>query len=390
MGNQINANGSRPSQRVRRPKPRGFSGGLVLLLLWITIGSTDLAAVGSRQTENLILITLDGLRIEEMFAGIDLKVLRLINKKGKLEDYPLYRKFWAPTPRQRRTKLMPFFWGTWMKKFGSIFGNRSRNSNVLISNRHRFSYPGYSEILTGEAHDDVIDSNENRQNPFPTVLDFLRDRLSLAPDKVGAFASWETMRWIATHQEGSITANAGYEAYSHPQAEQLNRLQFETMTPWASVRHDFYTFELAMIYLRSYQPRIFFLSLGETDDWAHEGNYGRTLEALRQSDDRIRQLWDYLEATPQYQGKTTIVLTTDHGRGTAREWRHHGSKIKEAAYCWVAIVSPDLDARGEWSDTKPIYLNQIAATLCSFLGIDYGASHPAAGRPIAEVLTKLR
>jgi len=54
------------------------------------------------------------------------------------------------------------------------------------------------------------------------------------------------------------------------------------------------------------------------------------------------------------------VLTTDHGRGTAKEWRHHGSKIKEAEYCWVAIVSPDLGARGEWSETKPIYLNQIA------------------------------
>ncbi len=178
-----------------------------------------------------------------------------------------------------------------MRESGSIFGNRSQSSNVLISNRHRFSYPGYSEILTGEAHDDVIDSNENRQNPFPTVLDFLRDRLSLTADKVGAFASWDTMRWIATHQKGSITANAGYEPYSHPEAEQLSRLQFETMTPWASVRHDFYTFELAMIYLKSHRPRIFFLSLGETDDWAHEGNYGRTLEALLQSDDRMRQLW---------------------------------------------------------------------------------------------------
>jgi len=185
--------------------------------------------VGSRQTENLILITLDGIRIEEMFAGIDLKVLRLVNKKGRLVDHPLYRKFWAPTPKQRRAKLMPFFWGTWMRESGSIFGNRSQSSNVLLSNRHRFSYPGYSEILTGEAHDDVIDSNENRQNPFPTVLDFLRDRLTA--DKVGAFASWDTMRWIATHQKGSITANAVYEPYSHPEAEQLSRLQFETMPP---------------------------------------------------------------------------------------------------------------------------------------------------------------
>ena len=48
-----------------------------------------------------------------------------------------------------------------------------------------------------------------------------------------------------------------------------------------------------------------------------------------------------------------------------------------------------MDVRGEWSDTKPIYLNQIAATLCSLLGIDYGASHPTAGKPIAEVAAQL-
>ena len=176
MRNDICAIGSRLFQRGRRSKSAGFRG--IFLLLWMTIGATHLTEAGSRQTENLILITLDGRRIEEMFSGIDLKVLRLVNKRVQLGENPLYRKFWAPTPQQRRVELMPFFWGTWMKEYGSIFGNRSRNSNVLISNKHRFSYPGYSEILTGEAHDDVIDSNENRQNPFPTVLDFLRDRLS--------------------------------------------------------------------------------------------------------------------------------------------------------------------------------------------------------------------
>ena len=37
----------------------------------------------------------------------------------------------------------------------------------------RFSYPGYSEILTGAAHDEVIDSNDNKRYPFLTVLEFL-------------------------------------------------------------------------------------------------------------------------------------------------------------------------------------------------------------------------
>ena len=69
---------------------------------------------------------------------------------------------------------MPFFWTEWMKAHGSIAGNRALGSRFGITNRHRFSYPGYAEILTGEPHDEVIDSNDNRRYPFPTVLDILQ------------------------------------------------------------------------------------------------------------------------------------------------------------------------------------------------------------------------
>ena len=66
---------------------------------------------------------------------------------------------------------MPFFWTEWMPAHGSIAGNRARGSRFGITNTHRFSYPGYAEILTGEPHDAVIDSNDNRRYPFPTLLD---------------------------------------------------------------------------------------------------------------------------------------------------------------------------------------------------------------------------
>ena len=71
---------------------------------------------------------------------------------------------------------MPFFWTEWMAGHGSIAGNRVLESRFGITNTHRFSYPGYAEILTGEAHDAVIDSNDNRRYAFPTVLDVLKRR----------------------------------------------------------------------------------------------------------------------------------------------------------------------------------------------------------------------
>ena len=71
----------------------------------------------------------------------------------RLDDQPIYKRFWAPTPEERRLKLMPFFWGTLMRDYGSIAGDPARGSRVHLTNAHAFSYPGYSEMLVGRAHD---------------------------------------------------------------------------------------------------------------------------------------------------------------------------------------------------------------------------------------------
>ena len=365
--------------RTRLKRNHSFIALLLGLILTASLSAAE------RNTQNVILITLDGARTQEIFGGLDLDILKSVVKKGRVEDRPAYRKYWAATPQERREKLMPFFWGTWMKKHGYIYGNRSLGSTVAITNQHRFSYPGYSEILTGQAHDDVINSNDNKRNPFPSVLEFLKKKLDLAAARVAAFSSWETMNWIAEHEEGSIPINAGFEAYQHPNASirELSQLQFETLTPWGSVRHDIYTFRFAMAHLKEYGPRVLYLSLGETDDWAHDGEYELVLEALHQTDERLRRLWEFLEAQSQYRGKTSIVISTDHGRGNGpADWKGHGKDVEGAQYIWLGIISPDSARRGEQANAGTVYQNQIAATLCRFLGIDYSEHNPTAGKPV--------
>jgi hypothetical protein len=337
------------------------------------------------KTENVILLTLDGARTQEIFAALDVEILKSLVRAGSLEEHPTYRKYWASTPQERREKLMPFFWGTWMTQHGYIYGNRLLGSIVQITNTYRFSYPGYSEILTGQSHDDVINSNANKPNPYSIVLEFLKRKLQLGPEQAAAFASWDTMSSIAEHEKGVLRINAGYQAYNHPDSSirLLSQLQFETLTPWASVRHDLYTFSFAMSHLRMYKPRVLYISLGETDDWAHDGRYDLVLEALRQTDNRLRQLWGFLQHDDQYREKTSIVLSTDHGRGNGpTDWRDHGKDVEGAQYIWLAVVSPDDPRRGEQKNCATVYQNQIAATLCRFLKLDYAENNPNAGSPI--------
>jgi hypothetical protein len=49
----------------------------------------------------------------------------------------------------------------------------------------------------------------------------------------------------------------------------------------------------------------------------------------------------------------------------------------------MAFISPGVPWRGEWRTPSTIYQNQIAATLCRFLNIDYSENNPNAGKPIA-------
>jgi Metalloenzyme superfamily len=365
---------------------------VALLLLFFTLTAVAFGQAGPPvNTKNVILITLDGARTQEVFGGLDLEVLKSKTKKGSVEETPLYKKYYAETPEERREKLMPFFWGALMKQHGSIAGNRSLGSEAMTTNKMWFSYPGYSEILTGQAHDDVINSNDKKRNPYASVLEFLKRKLKLDAKQVAAFASWDVMDFIAEHEAGSVTSNAGYEPYDHPDPEikLLSRLQSEAPTPWDSVRHDYYTFRFAMAHLKLYQPRVLYISLGETDDWAHDGRYDKTLEALERSDGYLRELWDYLQSNERYKGKTSIIITVDHGRGaTPQDWTDHGEKIPEARYIWAAFISPDSPLRGEWKNMETVYQNQIAATLCSLLNLDYAENNPSAGKPI-EIRQKM-
>ena len=85
---------------------------LRLTLLAIVAGDvTGHSQVSQAPPDNVILITLDGARIEEMFGGMQVGILQSTLREGqKVEDSPIYRRFWAESPEARREKLMPFFW----------------------------------------------------------------------------------------------------------------------------------------------------------------------------------------------------------------------------------------------------------------------------------------
>jgi hypothetical protein len=343
------------------------------------------AASGQTRTTNIVLVTADGLRWQELFGGID---QALMNEKaaGMEKAGPLKEKLWRDSPESRRRALMPFFWEK-LAPTGVVLGNVSKGSSVRVTNRFRVSYPGYAEILTGRAQDERIRGNAEVPNPVPTVLEFLREKLRLAPSQVALFASWSVFRHIGEHKPGSIFINAGYrQAGGSSRMRELSALQFRAMTPWDTVRHDYVTLEMALEYLRTEKPRVTYIALGETDDWAHDRRYDRTLQAVAYFDEALRQIAALIEESPSYRGRTALVITSDHGRGsTLEDWHSHGSKISGAEQIWIALFGPDMPARGEVASSAPVFQRDIAPTLLDVLGVDYREYEGVEGKPLKNV-----
>lgn len=338
---------------------------------------------GQRKTQNVFIITFDGLRWQELYGGAD---SLLINHGDYVRDVEgLRKRFWRATPEQRREALMPFFWTT-IAKQGQLYGNRKYDNKVNCSNTMWFSYPGYSEILCGFADDERINSNDKRDNPNVTVLEFLDNKPEFK-DKVAAFASWDVFPYIINEERSDLPVNAGYEAATGDLSERekfLNIMQAQIPQRWGSVRFDAFTHHYALEYLNKYQPRVVFIGYGETDDFAHDGRYDSYLKSAWQTDRFIKELWDWTQAQPQYKDKTTFIITTDHGRGTIpiESWRSHGNKINGADQIWIAIMGPDTPALGEVKSPGQLYQNQIAKTAAALLGVEYDAK--GAGREIGK------
>jgi bisphosphoglycerate-independent phosphoglycerate mutase (AlkP superfamily) len=129
------------------------------------------------------------------------------------------------------------------------------------------------------------------------------------------------------------------------------------------------------------------MGYGETDEWAHAGRYDRVLRSTRAVDDYLRELWAFVQSHPDYRGRTTLIVTTDHGRGrTIRDWGNHGREVEGAEEMWLAVIGPDTPALGERRNAASLTQSQIASTVAALLGHDWRRAEPRAAPPIADVV----
>lgn len=338
-------------------------------------------------TRNVIFIVTDGMRWQEVFRGAD--SLLLNRSAGGVEDTAsLRRDFWRGTVPERRAALMPFLWGT-IAREGQLYGDRDSGSTAAVTNGLKFSYPGYNEMLTGRP-DPRIDRNDYGPNPNATVLEWLNGRAGFE-GRVAAFGTWEAFDDIFNRGRSRMYVRAGWEAPFPPRGSAadslIDALYAGTTRYWTDLAWDALGHAAAMDYLASRRPRVLFIGYGETDEWAHEGRYDLYLRAAHHVDAFLAEVWRTVQSLDGYRGHTTLIITTDHGRGEGpARWRDHGRTVDGAEDIWIAVLGPDTPALGVLSHAAPVTQSQLAATVATLLGADYARAVPGVAPPLAPAL----
>ncbi len=354
------------------------------VVLALSLFAATLAHAAPAKDQRVVLVTLDGVRWQEIFRGADPVIAT--NKTFTPLASEIKKQFLDPA--DPAAALTPFLHNI-VAKQGVLLGDRDHGSCALVTNSQWFSYPGYNEILTGRVDPKIV-SNSHGPNANVTFLEWLNARPGFA-GRVQALGSWSVFNDILNPSRSKVPLNAGWGAMPArtPNEAMIAKLQSQTAQRWDTVRFDVFTHAYALETLKHDKPRVLYISYGETDDFAHDGLYDQTLISLRRTDDFIRELWETLQADRAYAGKTTLIITTDHGRGSGanpKDWESHGFPWPGSNETWIAAIGPGI-APGGAAGPNCAGANQVAATVLTALEVDWRAFNTKAGVPLSIFLT---
>lgn len=318
----------------------------------------------------IILVTIDGVRAEDVFDGADPSL-----RPGTRVDELAHPG--AVMPRLHRL----------VTTRGVVLGaDRSGCGSVRTASGANVSLPGYLEIFTGRKT--TCRTNRCGRVETPTVLDQAA-LAGLAP--VASIGAWEVLERAVSKGGTGVLVAEGAQPWPGPRPLAEGKMDAlvadgEHAEPFPGVGHyrpDELTMPIALEYLRTAAPRVLHVGLGDADEWGHRNEYPSYLEAIGRSDAFIGKLAEQLSSMGEVGARTTVIVTTDHGRN--RNFRDHDSYSFSAGRTFIAAFGAHVPVRGVACPTRDVSLADIAPTVRAILGLAPDAS-PDAGRPIEEIL----
>lgn len=310
-----------------------------------------LASDAPPPVDHVVLLTSDGVRWQDVFGP-----------RGKNE---------LPTLRRLITTD------------GAAIGAPTSRSVIRASGPAYLSLPGYRELLLG--HESDCQANDCKAPTEPGLIEALSNG---EPGDVAVFASWGTVGdALRSDADALVSAGKKYLLGESELAEagllgNWTQARAESSKPgWGTYRPDRHTASLGIEYLKRREPRFLFMSLGDTDEFAHQGKREAYWRALRDFDRTVAAVQNVLNEFESRGERTLLLVTTDHGR--ADNFSDHGPKFPESSRVWLLATGNAVRARGVIESPAPRRLRDVAPTVLLAAGRPAHAGHE--GEPLLEL-----
>ena len=180
---------------------------------------------------------------------------------------------------------------------------------------------------------------------------------------------------LESAMEGSNYEGLGWNVFDA--ADRLDpRVENSIKTALASFVHaggptsgDELTFYMAREVMRKFSPRVLVIAFSDVEA-AHFGSYALHLSGIKTADRLTYQIWQEVEANPDYRGKTTMVVLPEFGRdpdgSSTNGFFNHRANEDSTRDTWMMALGAAIDK--PQIIERPIRHVDLCPTLAGLLG----------------------
>jgi hypothetical protein len=134
-------------------------------------------------------------------------------------------------------------------------------------------------------------------------------------------------------------------------------------------RDDLTTLNKAKEILTMYTPNLMLINFKQPDMAGHSGDSLAYVKGIKDSDDQVKQLWDFIQNNEHYKNKTTVIITNDHGRhspGLLDGFKSHGDNCAGCKHIEFLGLGPAF--KKNYISTTAYSQIDIAPTIAYIMG----------------------